>query len=158
MMKSTLILALFFSLFSFAETESSAIVSENNLSQVCEASSLKKMSYYEATKKKIQDKVSKLKKASPEWIEFEDSEQYDWLRFAVYNGLPSYAKARRDKCSALYEIFVAEKRPLAADEKFTSWKNCLEVQFKDVMPEMAQKLINCHTNATKKPDSEKDNP
>jgi hypothetical protein len=147
MMKSTLILTLFFGLFAFAEAELPELVSENNLKKVCEASNTKKTAYYQATKKQIQDKVSKLKKASPEWIEFEDSEQYDWLRFAVYNGLPAYAKARRDKCSALYEIFIAERRPLAADEKFTSWKNCLDVQFKDVMPEMAQKLINCHAKA-----------
>ena len=131
----------------FAETE---ISEDNNLEKVCEINPAKKLTYYESTKKKIQDKISKLKRASPEWNEFEDSEQYDWMRFAVYNGLPLHAKARRDKCSAMYEMFVIERRPLASVERFTSWKNCLSVQFKDTMPEMAQKLIDCHSAEAEK--------
>ena len=106
-------------------------------------------------KKMIQDQLGKMKDKSPEWKEFEDTQQYDWIRFTVPKSLPTFAAPHdRDICAVMYETFVNERKPIASAEKFTSWKNCLISQYRETIPEMAQKLVDCHSGVPTKLDPE----
>lgn len=112
---------------------------------ICKKELAEKKQFFEKTRAALTKKAQSFKKGSPDWNAFVGSEQYDWLRHATLNGLPKFANPRhREKCAVIYEAFAVETRPAAAQGKLESWKNCLSTTYKDVLPEMALELLECH--------------
>lgn len=134
-----IILSILISIFYF-----SSALADNSMAKVCEQNHKERSTYYESKKKMILEKIKTMKKDTPQWEEFEYSPQYEWVRFTVPNSLPEFSKPHDDSCAVMYEDYVTHSKGALNATKLTSWNNCLITEYKEDIPEMAQKILKCH--------------
>lgn len=118
------------------------------LSKVCDPSS-EKLKFAEKMREKIVDEFKSIKKDSPKWKKFEESEMFEWIVLTYPEVLPSFAaRPLAQACAAAHVQFLVENDAAAAAEKMTVWKECIETGYRETPPDTFTALVKCYETPT----------